>query len=163
MSNQELERARAELKALGADFALLSSGDNITYVSHFEVPVEFGALATLSFVPPLALIGVADSSASIVTPNFYESAAKQQSSGFEIYGYEPVNWFVPVDGRAHFINLLRSTLKNLIGGRSAVKLAIEEKSLPATVLRLILDEFPNVQIIEAGEALAAARMIRRFE
>ncbi len=49
MSNQELERARGELKALGADFALLSSGDNVTYVSHFEVPVDFGANSNAQF------------------------------------------------------------------------------------------------------------------
>ena len=160
MSNQELERARAELKAIGADFALLSSGDNVTYVSHFEVPVEFGALATLSFVPPLAVIGVADSSASLVTPSFYEAAAKQQSSGFEISSYEPVNWFTPVDGRANSLNLLRDTLKKLGVGRAALKLAIEGRTLSAAALRLVKDEFPNVQIIEGGEALVAARRIK---
>ncbi|MCA0455871.1 MAG: M24 family metallopeptidase [Chloroflexi bacterium] len=160
MTNHELERARAELKAIGADVALLASGDNITYVSHFEVPVEFGALATLAFTPPLAVIGVGDQSAAIVTPNFYESSVKQQSSGFEVVGYEPVNWFTPVNGRENALNLLRDTLKQFGLGQSPLKLAIEERSLPATALRLILDEFPNVQIIEASAALAAARAVK---
>ena len=40
MVNQELERARAELKREGADWSLLSSRENVTYVSHYEVPVE---------------------------------------------------------------------------------------------------------------------------
>ncbi|MEZ4667457.1 MAG: Xaa-Pro peptidase family protein [Anaerolineae bacterium] len=160
MNNQELERARTELKIIGADFALLSSSDNVTYVSHFEVPVDFGALATLSFAPSLAFVGVRDSSAALLTGNFYETWATQQSSGFEIKGYEPVNWFTPVDGRANFLNLLRDTLRQAGFGSSTVQLAIEEKSLPASVLRLLTDEFPNAKIIEAGGALASARMIK---
>lgn len=160
MSNQELERARAELKAIGADFALLSSSENVTYVSHFEVPVEFGALATLSFAPVLAFIGVRDSGAALLTGSFYEGWAKQQSSGFEITTYEPVNWFTPVDGRANFLSLLRDTLKKSGFGSAPLKLAIEEKTLPAAALRLVLDEFPNVQIIEGGGALASSRLIK---
>ncbi len=159
MSNHELERARAELKTLGADFALLSSGDNVTYVSHFEVPVEFGALATLSFIPPLALIGVRGE-AALVTPSFYEAAAKQPSSGFEVRGYEPVNWFTPVDGRQNFLDALRDTLVQAGLGSGTVKLAIEEKTLPTAALRLVMDEFPNVTLLEAGPALAAARLIK---
>lgn len=160
MSNQELERARAELKAIGADLALLSSGDNVTYVSHFEVPTDFGANSTLSFSPPLAVIGVRDSGARLVIPNSYEAGAKQQSSGFEVKSYEPVNWFTPVDGRANALNLLRDTLKQAGIGQAAVKVAIEERTLAAAALQLIQTEFPNVQLIEASGALAAARLIK---
>lgn len=156
MSNQELERARAELKAIGADFALMSSGDNVTYVSHFEVPVDFGALATLSFAPSLAFIEVRGSGAELLVGSFYEAWAKQQSSGFEVSSYEPVNWFTPVDGRANFLNLLRSTLKKA----GSARLAIEEKTLPASALRLLIDEFPHIQIIDCGAALESARMTK---
>ena len=47
MENQELERARTQLRHIGADWALLSSPENVTYVSHYEVPVNFGPLADL--------------------------------------------------------------------------------------------------------------------
>jgi len=160
MSNQELERVRAELKALGADFALLSSGDNVTYVSHFEVPVDFGANATLSFAAPMAAISVNEAGAALIIPNAYEKDAKAQSSDFEVSSYVPVDWWVPTDGRANALNLLRDTLKQLGLGRAAVKVAIEERTLTAAALRVITDEFPNVQLIEAGGALATARMIK---
>lgn len=160
MSNQELERARGELKALGADFALLSSGDNVTYVSHFEVPTDFGANSTLSFAPPLAIFGINDAGAALVIPNSYEAGAKQQSSGFEVKSYVPVDWWTPTDGRANALNLLRDTLKQLDVGQAGLKLAIEGRTLSAAALRLMKDEFPNLQIIEGGEALAAARMIK---
>ncbi len=160
MSNQELERARGELQAIGADFALLSSGDNVTYVSHFEVPVDFGASATLACAPPMAAINVKDGATALIIPNSYEKDAKQQSESVEVQSYTPVDWWVPTDGRANYINLLRDTLKQLGLGRSVVNVAIEERTLPASALRLIMAEFPNVQIIEAGTALAAARAIK---
>ena len=46
-------RFTEELKNTGADWALLSSLDNVTYTSHFAVPIDFGATATLTLVPPL--------------------------------------------------------------------------------------------------------------
>ena len=52
MVNEELERARTELKKLGADWAILSSRENVTYVSHFETPTEFGFYADLAYAPP---------------------------------------------------------------------------------------------------------------
>ncbi len=160
MSNQELERARAELKAIGADFALLSSGDNVTYVSHFEVPVDFGANATLSFAAPMAVIGVNDGGAALIVPNSYESGAKQQNSGFDVSSYEPVNWFTPVDGRANALNLLRAALKKIGVGQAGAKIAVEERTLSAAALRILGDEFPKVELIEASGALAAARKIK---
>lgn len=160
MSNQELERARAELKAIGADFAVLSNGDNVTYVSHFEVPVDFGANSALSYAPPIALIGMNDNSAELLVSGSYVSTAKQQSNAFEVSSYEPVNWFTPIDGRANALNLLRDALKKIGGGRSVVKVAIEERTLSAVALRILREEYPNVQIVEAGDALSAARMIK---
>ncbi|MBI1282584.1 MAG: M24 family metallopeptidase [Anaerolineaceae bacterium] len=161
MSNQELERARGELQALGADFALLSSSENVTYVSHFEVPVDFGANATLSAAPPMAAIGVKDEgAAALMIPNSYEKDAKQQSAGVEVRSYVPVDWWTPTDGRMNYLHLLGETLRQLGFGKSPFKLAIEERTLPVSALQLIMDEFPKVQIIEAGAALAAARAIK---
>ncbi|MCC6611951.1 MAG: aminopeptidase P family protein [Anaerolineae bacterium] len=159
MSNQELEKARAELRSVGADFALLSSGANITYVSHYEVPTEFGALATLAFVPPLVLIGARDHTAVLITPNSYEAPARAQVDGFEVVAYEPVNWFDPVDGRANFLNLLHDTLK-AAGVSGAVRLAVEEQTLPFAALQRITETSPQAQLVDATAPLAAARLVK---
>ncbi len=159
MSNQELEQARAELRNLGADFALLSSGENITYVTHYEVPTEFGALATLAFMPPVALIGARDSTAILLTPSFYEAAAKARSSGFEVLAYEPVNWFVPTDGRANFLNLLGDTLR-AAGISGSVRLAVEEKTFALAALQHVANINPQAQLLDASAALSTARMIK---
>ena len=159
MSNQELERARSELRGIGADFALISSGENITYLTHYEVPTEFGALATLAFSPPLALIGARDTTAVLLTPGFYEAAAQAQSSGFEVVSYEPVNWFTPTDGRQNFLTMLQNALQNA-GISGSAKLAVEEKTLALAALRLITEAYPQAQLLDADKPLAAARRVK---
>lgn len=160
MSNQELERARAEFKRIGADYALLSSGENVTYVSHWEVPVDFGALATQNYAPTLALIGVKDPASALLTGSGYTGLAKAASALDEVCGHDVVSMTDPVDARANFLDSLRSALKKAGLGSGKAKLAIEEKSLPAVALRLITQEFPSLELLEAGAALAAARSIK---
>ena len=50
-NNDELARTRVLLDELDADWALLSAPENVTYVSHYEVPIDFGPLAHLSYGP----------------------------------------------------------------------------------------------------------------
>lgn len=158
MTNHELERARAELKKIGADYALLTSSENVTYVSHYEVPVEFGALATLVYEPPLALVGVKDSAAGLISADMYAGSAKARNESFELIMHPVFDGVKAVDRRESFLNSLRQTLKK--AGVNGGKLAIEEKTLPAVALRLLMNEFPNVQLIEAAPALIAARMVK---
>jgi Xaa-Pro aminopeptidase len=160
MINLELERARVELKAVDADFALLSSGENVTYVSHFEVPVEFGALATLNYAPSLALLGARDSTAALLVSTSYEGWAKAQTLEFETLSYEAVNWFQPVSGRENFLSGLRTLLKKAGLDSGRAKLAVEEKSLPLVVARLLAEAFPKVQLVDAGTPLTLARRIK---
>ncbi len=78
MENLELERARNELKRLGADLASLSSPENVTYVNHYEVPVDFGPLAILSHGPVLALVGVREQGAYLIANNYYAGGARNR-------------------------------------------------------------------------------------
>lgn len=160
MSNLELERAQAALKDSSADYALLTSGENVTYVSNFEVPVDFGANATLAQGPTLALVGARDATAALLVSNANVSGAQAQSNDFDIVSYEPVNWFEPIDGQANFLNSLRQILKQAGLENGRVKLAIEEKSLPTLLLRLIAEEFPQVELSDASAPLFAARRIK---
>jgi Xaa-Pro aminopeptidase len=160
MTNHELERVRNELQQIGADYALLSSGENVTYATHFEVPVDFGALATLSFAPPMTLIGAHDATACLLVGSFYSGWAKDQSPGFEVVSYEAINWFEPVNGRENFLSALRQMFKNSGLSSSRAKLAIEDKALLAAVLQILVNELPNIELIDAGAALTKTRMIK---
>lgn len=160
MINHELERARAHLKATGADWALLSTGDNITYVSHFEAPLDFGAGGALRYGPPLAFFGVNDPASALLVSDSYAADAKKQSALDEVLTHEVLVTERPISTRDNFLNSLRSALKKAGLGSGKARLAIEERTLPLFVARFLAAEFPNVELVEAGDALAAARLTK---
>ena len=161
MSNVELARARAELQKTGADWALLTSPENVTYVSHYEVPVEFGPMANLNYGPVMALIAVNDPARHLLANAYYAAAARQQSD-FEVTSFgilEVFEPFNPQPARDNFVAALRQLLQQAISG-GKVKLAIEERTLPLVAQRVIQETLPDAELIEAGNALARARMIK---
>lgn len=160
MRNHELERARAELEKFGADWALLSSSENVTYVSHFEVPVDFGAFAALSYSPCLALFAIRDSTSCLLVNAFCGDRAKAESALEQVLVHNVFGQFEPLSPKDNFIESLRWALQQAGLGRGKARLAIEEQSLPAVTLRLLSDEFPNVKLIEASPALTAARLVK---
>ncbi|MFN8444149.1 MAG: Xaa-Pro peptidase family protein [Caldilineaceae bacterium] len=163
MTNQELARARAELQQLGANWALLTSPENVTYVSHYEVPVEFGPLAHLNFGPPLALFGVTEESTTLVANQHYATGARQQSDFANVLGFGVLEVFEPFAkqmSRDNFVSTVRQAIRQSGIGTSEAKLAVEEKTLPLAVHRVIQEELPNVELVEAGPALARARMVK---
>ncbi len=157
--NLELARARAELKTLGADVALLSSMENVTYVSHFEVPVDFGPASAQRFVGPMAFLDVGGGATGLVVADGYGSAAKQQSALDSVYVSETTSLDHPVSPYDTFLNALRQALRQVgLNGKATV--AVEDKSLPVAALRLIERDYPGVTFVDAGPALEAARFIK---
>ena len=161
--NDELARARAQLKTLGADWALLTSPENVTYVSHYEAPVEFGPLAHLNYGPVIALFGVDEPASLLVANQAYASAAKAQTTFNDVIGFGILEVFAPFNkqvSRDNFVAAVRQALRQSGIGQAKAKLAVEERTVPRIVLQLIQEELPNVELIEAGPAVARARMIK---
>ncbi|MCX6049116.1 MAG: M24 family metallopeptidase [Chloroflexi bacterium] len=163
MSNHELARARAELHAIGATWALLTSAENVTYVSHYEVPVEFGPLAHLNYGPVTALFGVEEPATIMVANQAYADAARRQSNFETFIGFGILEVFTPFAkqmARDNYIAALRQALQQSGIGKTHVKVAVEERTLPLVALQVLKEELPNVELIEAGPALAHARMVK---
>lgn len=158
-TNHELDRACAELNAIGADFALLASTENVTYVSHWEVPVDFGPSSAMRYAPPLAFLSVADGAGSLIVADPYAAAARQDSALDDVEVHACFDMNQPTDPHATFHAALRGVLKQA-GLDSGGKLAVELQALPAAALLLIQTEFPAVQLMDAGPALEAARRIK---
>jgi Xaa-Pro aminopeptidase len=160
MVNQELERARVDLKEVGTDWALLSSAENVTYVSHYEVPVDFGPLAHLSYGPVLALFAIQESASSLIANSYYASGAREQTTFDQVHSFDILQVFEPFERqipRDNFIATVREAFQQAGLGKGKLNLAVEEKTLPLAVLRILTEEFPNVEIVEASLALEAAR------
>lgn len=163
MSNQELARARAELATLGADWALLSSAENVTYVSHYAVPIDFGPLAHLNYGPVLALFGVQEPTSLLLTNRYYADSARQQTTFDETIGFGLLEVFAPFEKqvrRDNFIAALRQTLDRSGIGQRKVRLAVEERTLPLIVTQFLRESYPNIELIEAEPALVRARQIK---
>ena len=163
MDNQELARTRAALQELNADWALLSSLENVTYVSHYEVPIEFGPLAHLNYGPVLALFGVQEEASLLLANRYYAEAARQQTTFDEVIGFGILEVFAPFakqERRANFVAALRQALRLTGVGSAKIRLAVEERTLPLIVQRIVLEELPNVEFVAADDALARARMIK---
>ncbi|MEZ4664873.1 MAG: M24 family metallopeptidase [Caldilineaceae bacterium] len=163
MNNQELTRTRAALQDLNADWALLSSVENVTYVSHYEVPIEFGPLAHLNYGPVLALIGVQEDTSLLVANRYYAAAARQQTTFDEVIDFGILEVFAPFnkqERRANFVAALRQALRQTGMGGAKIRLAVEERTLPLIAHQIIQGESANVELVAADDALARARMVK---
>lgn len=163
MINVELDRAREALQYIGADYALLTSSENVTYVSHYEVPVEFGPLAQLNYGPVMALFGVDEPDTHLLANRHFAASARQQSPFDHFVGFgilEVFEPFVPQVARDNFVAALRQLLQQTLASKGQVKLAVEERTLPLIAQRVIQETLPNVELVEASSALARARMIK---
>ncbi len=156
--NLELARARAELTALGADFALISSDENVTYVSQWEVPVDFGPSSALRYVAPLAYFGVRDSASGLIVSDAYAGGARAHSALGDVHLYPSFNLDGPSSPHDGFLEALRDVLSG--AGLGSATVAIEMKSLSAAALQLITQEYPGVKLVDAAPALEAARAIK---
>ena len=160
MVNEELERARTELKKLGADWAILSSRENVTYVSHFETPTEFGFYADLAYAPPICLFGVNQASSRLLVQHFYESWVKDRQAVDEVVPHVILDPAAPASARDNFLATLLQALRSADLEHSTARVAIEEKSLPAGALLMLQREFPNLVLVEAEPALKTARLLK---
>ena len=138
MVNEELERARAELRKTGANWALLALPENVTYTSHWEVPVQFGPMTHLSYAPPLALVGVTEQACLLLVHNYYAEAARTATTFNEVLSYDLVPLFPPYQlhgtPRDNFIAMLRVAVERAGLNRPGLTLAIEDNVLPALAL-----------------------------
>jgi Xaa-Pro aminopeptidase len=163
MQNEELARACVELKAVDADWALLSSTENVTYVSHWEAPTQYGPMAHLAYAPSMALFGVEEPASFLLLHNFLAAGARVQSALDQVLEYNLVPLFPPYaqeSPRDNFIAMLRHGLRQAGLDKGRVKLAIEEGSLPAIVLQLLAAEYPGVALVDGTRAVAQARMTK---
>jgi Xaa-Pro aminopeptidase len=158
--NEELSRARAALRAVGADVALLSSLANVTYASGWEAPVPLGALADLSYGQPLLICSVTNAAAVLVAPDAYQAEASANAAVDEVIVFETFHSFRPTDSRQSFLDGVAEALRRAgaSGGRGT--LAVEERMLPLAVDRLVGETLPGWRRADAEEPLQRARMVK---
>ncbi len=66
--NDVLLKTCAELRAIGADGAVIGSVENVTYVTNVEQPLPYGALASTTVAPWLAIVSAKEERGIVLAP-----------------------------------------------------------------------------------------------
>ncbi len=158
--NEELAKTRAELRAAGADFGLLSSIHNVTYASNWEVPIKFGAMDANAYTWPLLLVAAKDDGAWLILPDGQLRSATEAARVSAFYTTATLDSFNPTDPAGSLEGALESALRDAgINGGSGT-IAVEARTLPFFVARYLQDALPDWSITEADEPLQRARWIK---
>jgi len=159
MKSQQLQRAQNEIIAANCDFALLSSLSNVTYASGYEVPVNVGALAEMSFGTAVALIGARDES-YLITPNSGAGKAREQSWLDARLQFETFDSFDDIDSRASFTEVVRASMRAAGLENSSATIGVEGRTMPHAISELLTRDFPNLKLVEIDGAMQKARSIK---
>jgi len=159
---EELKKVCAALKERDIDFALLSSHENITYVSGFDAPVQIGAGNDFAggFPLQLALINANAESGRLIVADVNSKLASDQSKLGEPLVFSIFNHFSPLEAVSSYKDCVRDALYDAGLRNSHAKIGIEFETLPSVLLNLFLNEFKNLSVVSAQSAFESARWIK---
>ncbi len=156
--NEELAKACEQLEAK-CDVALLSSKENVTYVSGFEVPHGVGVVEATTYASPFAVFPVRDSSSWLAVSIFESAKAERESRLDHLSTFAAFENFKESDPARSYLDLAETMLRQA-GLSGAGKLGVEARALPNGLAEFISEAFPNVKLIEIGDVLRKARFIK---
>jgi Xaa-Pro aminopeptidase len=96
----------------------------------------------------------------LLVNSFFDGWVEERDAVDQILLHETYPNSASFSARDNFLTSMRTALRQAGLAAGKARLAVEERRLPAVVLRLLMDEFPNLELLEAGAALAAARTIK---
>ncbi len=159
-TNQELDQARHSLAAAGCDVVLLSSLANVTYVSGYEVPVPVGAHAEMAYGPDLALCVVGDEGSWMIVPAGAAAGAQSASRLDGVIPFDGFDSFNPTDSHVSYVASVRRGLVDAGFANVRATLGVEHRYLPFAVSAMLADEFPRLGLMDVGDAMQQARLIK---
>jgi Xaa-Pro aminopeptidase len=154
---EELDKARAEIRALGADIAIVSSYPNLTYVTGTEIPVPIGAGHDLTYAAWLAVIPASGTGAALVTNSPTHPATE---TGFQLFSFEGFDHDNPTDPAGSYAAQLRAALKAAGATGGSGTIGVETRSLPFVAGEVIREALPGWEIVDIEPALMKARWIK---
>jgi Xaa-Pro aminopeptidase len=153
--NHELLKTCDELRKAGADGAVLASVENVTYVTNVEQPLPYGALASTTVAPWLAIVSTRDERGIVLAPAGKVAELEANAPGFAVIGFPTFDSFVETDPRARYLEGLAQGLQTLGLDSEKATLAIESEWVPFMAGAC----FPEKQI-EAADVMRRARWIK---
>ncbi len=153
--NHELQKTCEQLRAIGADGAVIGSVENVTYVTNVEQPLPYGALASTTVAPWLAIVSTRDERGIVLAPEGKAAELEANAPGFEVIGFPTFDSFVATDPKTRYTEGLTRALKTLGLDSDKATVAVESEWVPVLAGRLIAGKQ-----IEASEVMRRARWIK---
>lgn len=153
--NQELAKTCALLEGV-CDLVLLSSRENVTFVSGFEVPPGVGVIEATTYAPPFSVFSVRDTSSCLGVSIFEAAKAERESRFDHMLTFAAFRDFEESDSTQSYLDAAMTMLREA-GLTGSGKLGIEAHALPSGLAEYISDSFPNVKLVEIGGVLRKAR------
>jgi Xaa-Pro aminopeptidase len=150
----ESERLGEELRAIGADAAVLARAEDICYATGFEVPPPIDAGAAFAYGPTLALVG-RDAATVLLAPAAYSARAEEMSRADASVLVDGFGHFEPVEARERFLEAIVAGLRDL-GARPGSVVALDPSWTPVEVERTLAGH----PILDVRPAIRRARLVK---
>jgi Xaa-Pro aminopeptidase len=150
----EAERLAAELRAVGADAAVLVRAEDVCYATGFEVPPPIDAGAAFAYGPAVAVVS-RDGATVLLSPSAYAARTEEMSLADDSVLVDGFGHFEQVDGASRFVTSLVEALQS-VGARPDGPVAIDPSWTPVDVLTTLGDR----PIVDLRPAVQRARLLK---
>jgi Xaa-Pro aminopeptidase len=150
----ESDRLAAELRAIGADAAVLVRAEDICYSTGFEVPPPIDAGAAFAYGPAVALVG-RDGATVLLSPGAYAARVEEMSRADTSVLVDGFGHFEPVEARECFVDAISAGLREL-GTRPDGAVAIDPSWTPVEVQQTLVGH----SILDVRPAARRARLVK---
>jgi Xaa-Pro aminopeptidase len=150
----ESQRLAAELRAIGADAAVLARPEDVCYATGFEVPPAIDAGAAFAYGPTLAVVS-RDGASVLLSPAAYVARSEEMSLADETVLVDGFGHFEPVDGRANFVGTLVAALR-AVDTRPNGTIALDPSWTPVEVQ----DALGDRTVVDLRPAVRRARLLK---
>jgi Xaa-Pro aminopeptidase len=159
----EIQKVTIELKKINTDIAIITSNENATYLSGFEVPLYIGPMSCIANEMPLIVL-IADASNNeliMIACEEYRALIEKNSLVKKIFYYTIFGNLKQVNTVNSFLEALDNAFKEIeINNSSKVSIGIEYQSCPFLILDRILKKFGHINPTEITGAFETARRIK---
>lgn len=162
----KIQKACNVLKEEGVDVAILTSVENVTYLSGFEVPLHSAGLSCIGYCMPLTvvLLDVRNEKPVMVSCVEFKARIESQAPDLQAFYYLLFGNLVETDTFKNFYAALDQAMLTLgISGQSRVRLGMEYPSCPYFIANHITGCYPNASVVDITKRMDTTRLLKTPE
>ncbi len=163
MAIEELAKTCANLRDAGLDFALLSSHENVAYVSGFDTPAPMGAATDFSGATLLPLwFSTPGRRRALIVADTFGGLASHRTGSARRCSFPSSTASLPWTPCQSFVSCVREALHGAgLRAGSHARIGVELGDPPVDPANLITESFSTAAVASCRPSLEKARRSRR--